>query len=330
MKVRVKGERRGVSRARSPDSFPFPSVTLTFTLTLILTSSLPMTLPTGARLATHPLVGDVLELATPAGAAVIALHGATIISYVPTGARDLLWLSPKAAATPGKAIRGGVPLCGPWFGPHAHVASAPMHGLMRITRWSLHGVEALADGALRARFDLELPAQPEAGWPHAATARFEVTLGAALKFELTVRNTGRTPFLVSGALHTYFAVSDIRHTAVEGLAEREYMDYTGGGVLRRHGAGAVKLDQEAARFFLANAPTRIVDAGWNRAIDVSSWGAGATVVWNPWEKTGTATGDIAAHWPEFICVEAANIPATAVPLPPSQSHHLGQRIALSA
>jgi glucose-6-phosphate 1-epimerase len=285
-----------------------------------------MNLPPGANLAPHSTGGDALTLTTPGGTALIALHGATVISFVPTGGRDLIWLSPKATSAGGKPLRGGIPLCGPWFGPHATHPKGPTHGLMRQRPWTLARVEALAEGRLRAEFALELPAEPALGWVHAASARCTVTVGSTVAVELTLRNIGTTPFLASGALHSYLAVGDVRRTRVEGLDDRSYIDFTNGGVRRRHGAGPVVLDREAARFFLTSDPVRVVDG--ERTIAVRSWGHGATVVWNPWDATAATMADLGDGWPGFLCVEAANIPDTAVPLPPHHSHHLGTELGM--
>ncbi len=289
---------------------------------------MPLFLPASACLAADPKLGPCLHLKTAHGTAVVALHGATVVSYVPTGAKDLLWLSPDAAAAPGKAIRGGIPLCGPWFGPHALVPNAPMHGLLRIQAWNLLRVEETA-ASVRADFTLALPAEPARGWAHTAEALCTVTLGTALEVELSLRNTGTTPFLVSGALHTYLTVGNVHQAAVRGVADREYIDYTHGRVRRRAAAGDLVLTEESARFFLTSAPVSLLDPVLKRTIAVESNGHGATVVWNPWDKTAATMADVGTRWPEFVCIEAANIPETAVPLAPSLTHHLATRLRLA-
>ena len=287
-----------------------------------------MNLPPGVARAPHPTGGDALTLAATGGTAVIALHGATVLSHVPTGGRDLIWLSPKATSAGGKPLRGGIPLCGPWFGPHGTYPQGPTHGLMRQRPWRLIRVEAISDGRLRAELGIDLSPEPGLGWLHRAEATVVITVGKRLAVELSVRNTGSTPFLSSGALHTYVAVTDVRSTRVEGLDDREYIDFTAGGVRRRHGIGPVLLSGESARFFLSNAPVRVVDG--ERTIAVRSWGHGATVVWNPWDRTAATMGDLGDGWPGFLCVEAANIPETAVPLAPHQSHHLGTELGIDS
>lgn len=289
-----------------------------------------MKLIPGVTWATGPDGTPALALETAHSTALIALHGANVLSFIPKGGRDLLWVSPLAKVAPGKALRGGVPLCGPWFGPHATVPTAPVHGLMRTQPWTPLRVEALPSGALRIEFALELPPQRTVGWPYTANALCTVEVGEALSVELTVRNTGATPFMLSGALHTYLAVSDVRHVAVRGLAEREYVDFTNGCVRKRQDAGPVNFTEESARFFLSSAPVTLVDPGLQREINVTTWGGGATVLWNPWPTTAATMPDVGERWPEFVCIEAANIPETAIPLAPSCSHHLGTALRLTS
>lgn len=200
-----------------------------------------------------------------------------------------------------------------------------MHGLLRTQPWNLLRVEDTPTG-VRAEFTLDLPADPVRGWAHTAEALCTVTLGTALDVELAIRNIGTTPFLVSGALHTYLTVGDVRQAAVHGVADREYIDYSNGRGRRRAEAGDLILTEESARFFFTSAPVSLIDPVLGRTIVIESAGHGATVVWNPWDKTAATMNDVGTRWPEFICIEAANIPETAVPLPPSCSHHLATRL----
>ena len=285
-----------------------------------------MNLPEGASYST--CLGDTptLILKTSHSTTTIALHGATVLSFVPAGQQDLLWLSPKATAVLGKSIRGGIPLCGPWFGPHPTNPAGPLGGLMRYRTWTLRSVEQLEDGRLSAQFYLELPPDRELGWVHSASATFSIQVGESLQMELSIRNVGQTPFMLAGALHSYFAVSDVRSISIDGLGDRTYVNHTEGGIYGRQDSGPVTFNAEMARFFLTNSPVRLLDTAWNRVIHLRGWGHGATVVWNPWEKTGGSLVDVGEHWPEFVCIEHANVADTAIALPPAMSHHLGAEI----
>ncbi len=290
-------------------------------------------LPDCAHVAERDNFGPVLVLESPHSRAEIALHGATILSFISEpsspSSRPLLWLSRRTGSAGGKPIRGGVPLCAPWFGPHRTAATAPMHGLVRTKLWELLRVETLDDGTLRASFELSLPKDCASGWNHDAVASFVVTAGKSLRMELSIRNTGADSFLLSEAMHTYYAVSDVRNVRVEGLENTEYLEFAGDGKRHSHGAGPVVMKGEAANMFYCARPVRIVDEQWGRAIDISSSGAASTVVWNPWESTAAKQADIGEQWPQFICVENANIPDVAVPLRPNTTHHLSAEIAIT-
>jgi glucose-6-phosphate 1-epimerase len=287
------------------------------------------TLPKNAFINETDKFGPVLTLAASEGRAEIALFGASVLSYASASdSRPVLWLSNNTSVA-NKPIRGGVPLCAPWFGPHQTVKTAPGHGLIRIAPWELLRVEELEGGSLRATLSLDVPRNADKGWNHDAAALFVITVGKTLSMELAIRNTGADSFLLSEAMHTYFSVSDARKVSVEGLDNAEYMEFAGDGKRHKHGVGPVVLTGEAANMFYAERPVRLVDPQWKRAIDIRGFGTANTVVWNPWEKTGTATKDIGEQWPEFFCVENATISDVAIPLPPNTSHHMGTVISVS-
>ncbi len=286
-------------------------------------------LPPGATLATGRTGSPTLTLETAAGSASIALVGATVLSYTPRGGRDLLWLSRNATCADGKPIRGGVPVCGPWFGPHPTAPKGPPHGLLRCALWTVAAVDTLASGALRATFTVDLPPQKELGWLGHAHVSLIVTVGDALEMELTFRNQGIAPFLLSEALHTYFAVSDVRQVKIEGLSEREYLNFLT-GARAQAGVGPLHLTEATTHFYDTATPVRLVDPAWKRAILVEAKGAANSVIWNPWEKAAAGLPDILDEWSGFVCVENANIPDRAVFVAPSTSHHLTTRISSQA
>ncbi|MBN1404310.1 MAG: D-hexose-6-phosphate mutarotase [Opitutales bacterium] len=289
-------------------------------------------LPASARIHKHETLGSVLSLSTKHSSAEIALHGATVISFVNKDpeSRPLFWLSPKASGASGKAIRGGVPLCAPWFGPHPTASTAPAHGIVRTGEWELLRVEECEDESQCATFSMDLPRDTGKGWNHDARAEFVVTIGKTLKMELSIRNTGSEPFMLSEAMHNYFAVSDVRNVSVDGLDNCEYLDFSGDGKRHSHGLGPLTLSGEAAHMFYTGKPVKIVDREWAREISIRGWGAASTVVWNPWDRTASTMSDVGGEWPRFICVENANIPDVSVLLAPNTSHHMGTEIAIAA
>jgi len=259
------------------------------------------------------------------------LQGAHVTSWQPAGARPVLWLSPASAFAPGKAIRGGVPICLPWFGAHPDNPSAPSHGFVRTLDWTLDEARDEADGGTIAAFSFHHAAQSLPAWPAGFDARFVVAAGRELDLSLTIRNTGTAETRIEAALHTYFAVSDIERVAVWGLEETEYLDKVEGFVRKREGRGPIRFTQETDRVYLDTVATcSIADPGWNRRTVIAKRGSAATVVWNPWDQRSRTMSDMGPDvWRGMLCVETAAVGASAVTLAPGESHEIGATIALS-
>jgi len=274
-----------------------------------------------------------IEIDGPQARVAATLHGAHLLDWTPQGARPVLYLSPRSAFTPAKAIRGGVPLCFPWFGPKADDPKAPQHGFARTRSWKLERAEVAPDGAARIEFSLHADAMTRTAWPHAFAARLSIRAGAELELALSVLNTGASPLTFSAALHTYLAVSDVRHIAIRGLEHTDYLDKVGGGTGRRREGGApVSFTGEVDRVYLDTTATCVVDdPGWGRRIHVAKTGSRSTVLWNPWEHKAAAMADLGADaWPGFVCVETCNAADDAVTLAAGAAHTLAARIHVEA
>lgn len=238
----------------------------------------------------------IITLHNSRGTATIDPYGGQIMSYVPTGGAEVLWRTTdahiEAAKAGGKAPRGGVPVCWPWFGPHPADKAAPVHGLARIATWRV--AQSTPDHAvLLFSTDGTNPA-----FPYKAEAKLEVTLGAALDVALTTTNTGSAPFRLTQGLHTYLHVGDVGRVEVLGLEHAH--DNKGGG--HRHGpvtiAGEVDLIYSPV-----TAPLRVVDRALGRTIVVDNRGCTEAVVWNP----GSDKPDMPADgFRQMLCVEPAN------------------------
>ena len=179
-------------------------------------TALPV-LPASVHLA--PGVGGlpIVRVTGRAGSAEVYLHGAHVASWVPAGGAPVLWMSAASRFTPGTAIRGGIPICFPWFGPNAADATAPAHGFARVTEWQLSGAAEVGDDVVLTFHLTDSPATRASAWPHPFEARYTVTVGATLRLELTVTNRDTVPVTVEEALHSYFAIDDIHRTTVAGL-----------------------------------------------------------------------------------------------------------------
>ena len=279
-------------------------------------------------------VGDgieVLDVVNPLASASVALDGAHVMSFTPAGERPVLWMSRKSPYTPGTPLSGGVPICWPWFGPSPFGG----HGYARRSRWSLAGAEKLADGATRLEFAFEVaPGEQESTPTLDFALRYSVTVGSALELALTMVNRGGEPAEISGALHSYFAVADIRKVAVAGLDGADYTEQTSKMTERiaARQQGAIRFDREVDRVFAPTRTTvRIVDEEWKRVIRVEKFGSASTVVWNPWIDKAAAMPNLGDEEYQFmLCVEAANARTDSRVIAPGSSHSLAQKIALEA
>ena len=196
----------------------------------------------------------------------IALQGAHVMTFQPAGEQPVIWLSPAAKLVQGKSIRGGVPICWPWFGAHASDSSFPGHGFARTVPWQVTASATLPDGSTRITFELPQSSIPPAQWPHACRARLTATVGKTLSVELTTENTGHTAFEIGEALHTYFAISDVDNMAITGMEGCTYLDKVGAAQSRVQ-QGAIKITSEVDRIYLdTEADCLIADSGWKRRI----------------------------------------------------------------
>jgi D-hexose-6-phosphate mutarotase len=245
----------------------------------------------------------------------IYLHGAHVTAWQPDGHANVLWMSRQSQWDAAKPIRGGVPICFPWFGPHPTDRSAPSHGIARLRDWALVEARDDADGATVLAFLLQ---------QNAFSATYRVTVGARLGLALEVHHPGAGPFTYEEALHTYFAVQDVRAVEIRGLEGSEYLDKVGDATRRKQGAAPIRFTGETDRIYLdTQAACTIHDPGLRRRIVVRKTGSDATVVWNPWIVKAAAMPDFRDdEWPEMVCVETGNVNAHAVTLAPGATHTL--------
>jgi glucose-6-phosphate 1-epimerase len=274
---------------------------------------------------------EVVELETPVSTCTIALHGAQVLGFAPRGDREGLWISDKADFAVGKPLRGGIPICFPWFGPHAADPKLPPHGFARTRPWHLARVEAL--DAERVRAELELTSDPATAslFPHPFVARLAVTAGDALELAFEVVNSGDAPFEFEIALHTYFAVSDVGAVAVRGLGGCAYTDRVAGGARDRQDLGApVRFDGEVDRVYECSGLVSLADPAAARAVRIESTNAGSVVVWNPGAIKARTVADMSPEgFRHFVCVETGNVRDQRVTLPAGARHETRVRYAWS-
>ncbi len=278
------------------------------------------------RFAVSPLGGTVAHLTWRDAEATVALFGAHVLSWR-TAVREQLWLSPAARLDSGKPVRGGIPVCWPWFGAHEIFTGLPSHGLVRTRQWQVTETGAESHGASIALGMVE-GAGRIGGWPEGATATVRIVLGEGLTISLETHNAGSAPIRLTSALHTYFAVSDIAEVRIDGLGGCTYLDKLDDGA-RRQQQGAIRFAGEVDRIYLGDtAHMRLHDDGPGaRHVEIASEGSRSAVVWNPWLEKAARLGDMgtAEAYRHMVCIETANAGDDVVTLAPGGRHTLTAR-----
>jgi len=258
----------------------------------------------------------------------VYLQGAQLAAWQPKGQEPVIWMSENAVYTAGKAVRGGVPICFPWFGAHPEHAEFPAHGFARTRPFEFRGARLDASGRTELEFVLDSDDQTRAWFPHAFTARLHVALGKTLGLEFSVTNRDPEPFVFEEALHSYFAVADVTQTSLRGLSGARYVDKVRAQGVFTEGPRELRFVEETDRVYESSAPCTIDDRAGKRSLLIEKENSGATVVWNPWRERATQMSDLgAAAWPGMLCVESANVGKSRVTLAPGESHAL--RVAVS-
>ncbi len=266
----------------------------------------------------------VAEIDTPQAIASLCLQGAHLMTWQPrTQAEPVIWLSKLAKLIPGKSIRGGVPVCWPWFGPHATNDKLPGHGFARTVPWELSATRMTDDGAIEITLALAGNEQTRAQFPQRVRAGLRITVGATLQAALTTVNEDDRDVTIGEALHTYFRIGDIAAARVRGLEGCAYLDKVDDGV-RKHHSGAITFTGETDRIYI-NTDTKCVieDDRLRRRIRIEKSGSRSTVVWTPWAAKADKMGDFGPDgWRGMVCVESANAAENVVTIKPGDRHTL--------
>ena len=256
------------------------------------------------------------------GSAKFAIQGAHLIEFTPKDQPPLLFVSRKSHFAPGKAVRGGIPVIFPWFGPREGYPEAPMHGLVRTRLWTIDSITVPDVGAAKVCFSFVSDAETQSVWPYAFRLKLEFTLGAALEIRWTVENTGHEAFSFEQALHPYFPVEDVGQARVSGLQGASYIDKSDHLQRKVDSTSAVTFAAETDRLYLDTDATCVLeDPAAGREIIFEKQGSLSSVVWNPWIAKAAALPDLDdADWQRFVCVEQVNAAQNAVRLLPSATH----------
>jgi glucose-6-phosphate 1-epimerase len=260
------------------------------------------------------------KITTPVCRALVSEQGAQLLEFQALGRKPLLWLSPRAHFQPGKAIRGGIPLCFPWFGPHPGDSSKPAHGFARTRNWSLLQATVTGD-LLQLEFRLQADAGTRALWPHDFVATLVMTLGRTASLQLHVENAGTDDFRFGFAMHSYFPVADIRRARLDGLEGIEYIDQLHPTRGRFRQDGPLRFTGETDRIYL-HTPGEccLADEAGGQAIRICSPDCRSIVAWNPWQEKTARLADMAPEaWQGMVCVESGNVEDDQVTLPAGAS-----------
>jgi len=266
-----------------------------------------------------------LDIDNPKATARIALQGAHVVQWQPkAAAHPVLWLSDHARYVRGRSIRGGAPVCWPWFGAHPTDSTLCAHGFARVIPWELLHVSASETGAVRLVLQMQVTPETERQLSYPFRLVLTVTIGNRLKLDLATTNLAHHPFVIGEAYHTYFNVSDIENVSVTGLEDCMYSDKVM-GYARQIEHGALCFEREFDRVFLHhNGDCILNDPGYQRRIRISKSGSNTTVVWTPWADKAHATGDMGSgdEWRHMVCIETANALENMVVINPNKTHVL--------
>lgn len=250
------------------------------------------------------------------GELVVCHQGAQVLHYQPASQRPWLWVTETPAALPG-SIRGGIPLCWPWFADEYPEGESELHGPARKAEWRIDAVEEDEEEGV------EIHASPQSPLHAALSPRVVIFAGRHfLKVELITENRGETPVKMTGALHTYFAVEDAFQCRVTGLAGASYLDKRQ-DFSRLDQQGELGIRGPLDRIYQSS-QVQVLEDG-QRRLRIAKQGSDSTVVWHPGDAPPADTSVENARG--FLCVETACTRLDPVWLPPGAQHLLVQHIS---
>ena len=271
-----------------------------------------------------------VEIRTPIVEADIYLYGAQVTSWKPSDSREVLFVSEKSYWEEGRAIRGGIPVCFPWFRAKADDPKAPAHGFVRTKEWQVASI-AEQDGEVCAHFFTMSDETTRQWWPFDFRLDYRITVGTCLSLELTMQDRGQSALRFEEALHTYFSVGDVEKVIVNGLDGASFLDNRDRNVQKKQ-LGGLRIGAQTDDAFLeVLGPVEIVDEILQRTLTTEKQGSASTIVWNPWGDGAASMVDLGVEeWRSMLCVEGGNILGAAVALEPQQAHSMRVKISQAA
>ncbi|MFD2256346.1 D-hexose-6-phosphate mutarotase [Luteolibacter algae] len=275
-----------------------------------------MKLPSSIRIIDLAPDYPVLQISHPLCSGTVALHGAHVMAWRPNDEEEVLYLSPQAVYTGGVPIRGGIPICWPWFNAHPNNKELPSHGLVRNVFWQLKGASESKDGVT-----IKLSFRKD-NWQAALT----IDMGKELVVSLQSYNPSNEKIKISGALHTYLNVGNIGQIRIRGLEASNYLDTVGPPIVRKQ-EGSIMFQNEVDRIYESSGITYLDDPVLKRTIVVEKSGSPSTVIWNPWKDKAAALKDLPDDaYLRFACIETSISNQSAISLNPADCHEISTKI----
>jgi glucose-6-phosphate 1-epimerase len=265
-----------------------------------------------------------LRVVNDQASAVISLYGAQVLSYVPGKQTvDMLFVGENAYYVDGKAIRGGIPLCWPWFNKRAGYPEHPGHGIARIGFWSVTNIQQIDHNTTQIHLSFNNTAYFAELWPYSNDLAMVITVSDSLELEIITTNTGNESFTITQAFHNYFRIGDIEKIAINGLSNVDYIDNLDQHRVKRQ-FEAVSIHDATERIYSSiDNRLSIDDFNLNRKITIDSTGTKSVVIWNPWTTISKTMPDLTDNdYRHFICVETGNVGANAVTIEPGQTQSM--------
>ncbi len=270
-----------------------------------------------------------VQIASPAAVGEMYLHGAHVTSWRPAGAEEVLFVSSKTRWQDGVAIRGGVPICFPWFGDKADDPAAPAHGFVRTKSWQLDNVELSGDD-VTVTMSTGSDESTKRYWPGDFRLTYRATFGNELSLELELHNQGATPLHFEEALHSYDRVGDVRMARLAGLDGTRFVDKTDSYREKSQQGDLVVTDETDRVYLNTKTPVALHDPVLRRRVEVVKEDSFTTVVWNPWGDKAGKMSDLGDNeWAQMLCIETSNVLGFAVEVAPGQRHCIKSTVRIA-
>ena len=269
-----------------------------------------------------------VQITGPFGEAEMYLHGAHVTSWKPVGKDEVLFVSTKSRWEEGQAIRGGIPICFPWFRGKLEDPHAPAHGFVRTRIWQLESITENEKGVAVTMFT-QSDEHTRKWWPGEFRLVHRATFGSELRLELVCMNVGTTPFRFEEALHTYNRIGNIQDARLQGLDNVSYLDNTESNKEKTQRGDILIASPTDRAYCNTQNEVDLRDPNMKRRIRLRKEHSLSTVVWNPWSEGAARLQDLGdGEWRQFLCVEASNILDAAINLAPGQEHRMAAVLAV--